>query len=589
VLAASSNVTFEMSGNARQWNGKLPMKIDDVPAGNYTLLLHLNDYTETCAIDIVRQQSTETNIILNLGGVLLSSIPTNADYELIGNGRHWHGQLPAHFDNVPGGPYQFLARRDGWELTTNIEVLRAAVATNTIAFPYGSINVTSEPTGLAISSAGTELGKTPLILRVKPGQYTLTATDGESDLNTEIDVAPRQASSYSFVFRYGAVQLSSVPAGAVVIRKGKEIGKTPVILNHIPAGDTSLELRLQDYVSTNVPIRAVDGVTTSLSVKLTSEHYLQAMKRAHDAFGAAQFAEADKFLVAALESEPNDAAAILLKNEVANAVARAEEARKEADRVAAMARKEADRQECVAIIEKAIHAAGGSDAIRQFRSFKAVSRTSGKKKNTDFFLRATAYVRFPDTLRLDQEVENDPKKLGPLTITINQGRPARSVFCVSRSGSWEVVPGILGSGFMQGPVSQSVQKELRIKLYIADCKTLLPLLGTDYSLEIISNSPSSPFNTVTITVQRPNHPVVTMHFDKDKGLLVGLDTESLDNSGHPVHDSERYSEYRSFSGFVLPTVTRYELDSGTSSTERMESFEPLGQYSANVFAEPRRQ
>ena len=589
VSATPADATFEMSDNNRQWKDKLPIKLDDVPAGHYTLIIHRNDYSETCAVDVVSQQSSETNITLNLGGVLLSSMPSNADYELLGNGRTWHGQLPAQIDNVPGGAYQFLARRDGWELTKNVEVLRAAISTNTIEFPYGSIQVTSDPTGLAISADGTELGKTPLTLRMKPGQYTLTATDGENDLTTNINVAPKEAARHGFLFHYGTVQLSSMPTGATVIRKGKEIGKTPLTITHIPAGETTLELRLPDYEATNLPIHAVEGTATSFSVKLISDHYLQAIKQARDAFGAAQFAEADRFLVAALESEPNDPTAMLLKTEVANAAARTEEARKEADRAAAIARKEAENQESVAVIEKAIQAAGGREVISRFRSFKAMSRTSGKKKNTDFSLRATTYVQFPDILRLDQEVENDPKKLGPLTITINQGRPARSTFCITRNGTWEVVPGILGSGFMQGPVSRAVQDELRASLYVAECKTLIPLLGSDYSLDKISDSPSAPFNTVTISVHKPGKPVVTMYFDKDKGLLVGLDTEKVDNSGHAIHDSERYSEYRSFSGFVLPTVTRYELDTGTSSTERMESFEPLGQYSGNVFTEPPRQ
>jgi hypothetical protein len=195
--------------------------------------------------------------------------------------------------------------------------------------------VTCDPTGLAVSTNGVEIGKTPLTLHeVKPGQYTLTISDGENDLMAHVNVAPKEAAKYAFVFHYGTVQLASTPTGATVIRKGKEIGKTPLMLNHIPVGETMIELRLQDYVSTNLPIQAVEGVTTNLMAKLISERYVQAMKQAREAFDARQFVESQKFLAVALESEPNDSAAMGLHDEASKAALKAEEVQKEAERKA---------------------------------------------------------------------------------------------------------------------------------------------------------------------------------------------------------------------------------------------------------------
>ncbi len=318
---------FDLSGNGRQWQGKLPMQIDDVPVGDYSVVIHRGEYEERHSVNIQRQQLTETKIELNLGIVSLSSDPADAEYDLSGNGRHWQGKLPMRIDDVPGGNYSFLARRMGWEFSANVSVGRGLTATNKMEFPYGSIEVSSEPTGLVVSTNGVAIGKTPLTLQeLKPGQYALSVTDGENDLMTNVIIAPREAAKPVFAFHYGAVQLSTTPAGATVFRKGKDVGKTPLTLDRIPAGETTVELRLQDYVSTNLSIHAVEGITTNSSVKLISEHYLQAMKQAREAFGAAQFTESSKFITTALESEPNDSEAMKLRDEVSQAAAKAEEA-----------------------------------------------------------------------------------------------------------------------------------------------------------------------------------------------------------------------------------------------------------------------
>jgi len=277
------------------------------------------------------------------GQVTITSDPPDAEFQLSNPLHKWSGNLPFQMD-IPTGDYQLITRRNGWELNTDISVARGGITTNNVEFPYGSIEVTSDPSGLLVLNSGEEIGKTPLTLRVKPGQYTLTASDGENDLLANVSVGPKEAAKHAFVFHYGTVQLSSTPTGATVIRKGKEIGKTPLTLDHIPAGDTMIELQLQGYQSTNVSIQAVEGSTINLSAKLISERYFQAMKQAREAFDAAQFAESQKFLAVALESEPNDPVAIGLQDEVSKASLKAEEAQKETERKAEEARKETEQK-----------------------------------------------------------------------------------------------------------------------------------------------------------------------------------------------------------------------------------------------------
>ena len=504
------------------------------------------------------------------GSVSLFSAPTDSEFELSGNGRHWQGKLPMLIDSMPVGTYKLIARRKGWEIDRELTVSRGTVTTNQTEFQYGSIEVTSDPTGLAISTSGVEVGKTPITLsELKPGQYSLTASDGENDLMADVSIAPKEASKQAFVFHYGTAQLLSSPTGATVIRKGKELGKTPLTLKHILADDTMVELRLQDYKATNLPITVVADVVTTFSVKLTSERYLQAMEQAREAFDKAQYKESGEFIATALELEPKDSAAIALRSVVEDA------------------RKEADQKEVVATIEKAIAAVGGRDVISRFKSVKSVYHVSGKADGSDFSMHSTVYAQLPDTIRLDEEANNSPKKIGPLTLTVNGGRPIQATFCINRNTSWKVVPGVLGS--VQLPLDKAVQSELITSLYLAEIMTLVPLLGADYSLEKVPDAPFMPSNSVAIKVLKTDKPAVTLYFDKDRGFLIWLQSDKIDNHGNLVHFAEHFSDYQDYSGLMYPMTTTYKQDANTFNTAITESFSPFTQYYGNVFTEPPRQ
>jgi hypothetical protein len=332
VTPSPASVIVQKAGQTVS-QGAAPLTLDKLPVGNYSLTIKRGEYEENRAVVIQRQQQTETKVDLNLGIIDLSVEPAGAGFDLSGNGHHWQGNLPIRIDDVPVGDYTLLARRKGWELSSSVSVSRGQTTTNRTEFQYGSIELISDPAGLVISTNGVEIGKSPLVLReVKPGQYSLTASDGENDLMADVSVAPKEAAKHDFLFHYGMVQFSSVPPGATVVRKGKEIGKTPLTLNHIPAGEIMVELRLQDYVSTNFTIKTVEGITSQFSAKLISERYLQAMKQARDAFGAGKFAQSQNYLALALSIQPDDSAAIQLRDEVAQAVAKEENAKaKEAE------------------------------------------------------------------------------------------------------------------------------------------------------------------------------------------------------------------------------------------------------------------
>ncbi len=320
--------------------GDAPLNVDKLPVGDYMLVIQRGEYEETRLAKIQREQQTVMQVDLDLGSVDLSSDPADAEFDLSGKGRHWQGKLPTKIEEVPGGNYSLVVSRKGWELNKNVSVTRSVITTQKVEFPYGSIEVTSDPTGMTVLTNGVEIGKTPMTLQeLKPGQYTLTVSSGEDYLtaNCSISVGPNEAAKHRFVFHYGTVLLSSTPPGATVVRKGKGVGKTPLTL-HIPVGNSSVELRLDGYASTNLVIGATEGVTANVTVKLISVGYSQAMQQAGDAFAAgltaelqnqfaaalAKFAESQKNIDAALAIEPGNTDAVNLQTREAEAEQRVE-------------------------------------------------------------------------------------------------------------------------------------------------------------------------------------------------------------------------------------------------------------------------
>jgi hypothetical protein len=144
----------------------------------------------------------------------------------------------------------------------------------------------------------------------------LTVTDGEDGLMATVMVGPKEAAKRIFVLHYGTVQLSSRPPGAIVIRRGKEVGKTPLMLERVPTETTAVELRLSGYMPTNFAILAQEGLTTNYTVKLLSERYLASMKNAQQALDANEFDQARKSVAEAIASDSADSQAVVLLTEI---------------------------------------------------------------------------------------------------------------------------------------------------------------------------------------------------------------------------------------------------------------------------------
>jgi hypothetical protein len=158
------------------------------------------------------------------------------------------GGMPAKLADLPTGKYEVSARHGDWELRDTIEIKRGETARKMFAFLKAPLNVTSEPIGAEISVDGAPRGKTPLRIEVPARLHELTARfDGWPDERQTIDLKPNQENSARFVFANGSIKITSAPGGASVLSNGRELGRTPLVIEEVKPGTVNYELRLAGY------------------------------------------------------------------------------------------------------------------------------------------------------------------------------------------------------------------------------------------------------------------------------------------------------------------------------------------------------
>ncbi len=158
------------------------------------------------------------------------------------------GVSPAKLADLPTGKYEVTARRSDWELRDTIEIKRSETARKMFAFLNATLHVTSEPNGAEISVDGAPRGKTPLHVELPARSHELIArVDGWPDERQAIDVKPNQENSAQFIFGNGSIKITSAPGGASVLSNGRELGRTPLVIEEVKPGKVNYELRLAGY------------------------------------------------------------------------------------------------------------------------------------------------------------------------------------------------------------------------------------------------------------------------------------------------------------------------------------------------------
>jgi serine/threonine protein kinase len=159
-----------------------PATFKGIKIGKYQLKISLaNHETASREVEVKENEFTDLGtikLVRSRGGLRLASEPTDAAFELQGPETPTQtGRTPAEVANLPTGEYRYSIKRGDWEQTGTVTVERGRMAEAKVEFAYGSVRITSEPSGAMVSAGGEDLGATPLELKeLRPGavSYTLS-------------------------------------------------------------------------------------------------------------------------------------------------------------------------------------------------------------------------------------------------------------------------------------------------------------------------------------------------------------------------------------------------------------------------------
>jgi len=200
-----------------------------------------------------------------------------------------------------------------------------------------------------------------------------------------------------------------------------------------------------------------------------------------------------------------------------------------------------DRAAALAVVEEAIKAHGGAEALAKTQTVvrKLAGQMTVAGKDVLFAEEYTAQL--PDRWRVEAELRPGDQKL-------------RILIVVNGDKGWQ------STG---GPVTEMTPerlKEVREDGYARWLSTLLPLKkDSSFELALLPEQKVNDEPAVGVKVSRKGHGDVALYFDKKTRLLVKV-ARQVEEAGQSLAGDAVYSGYKDFDGVKLPTRVVQSLD-----------------------------
>jgi hypothetical protein len=186
-----------------------------------------------------------------------------------------------------------------------------------------------------------------------------------------------------------------------------------------------------------------------------------------------------------------------------------------------------DRDKALTIIDKAIKAHGGSDALdkaqKRSRSGQGTFYVSGETK-----FRTEETVRFPDRCRVEVNPES-----------------GRILLVLAGNKGW------MQAGGATQEMTKEMLKEKQEELYVWRLMNLTPLHKDEFDLKLLADAKVKDREAAVVRVSHKNYPDARLFFDKESGLLIKIARRATE-TGLPVTKEYVYSDHKEFDGVKMP-------------------------------------
>ncbi len=189
-----------------------------------------------------------------------------------------------------------------------------------------------------------------------------------------------------------------------------------------------------------------------------------------------------------------------------------------------------DRDDALAIIDRAVKAQGGADAIAKVRT--------AVRAGVGVMFQGETKTPFTDELML-----NLPNQWRD---TVDIDKKLHFVMAVNGEKGWQAVSGTVGE------IGPARLKELREEIYVLELETLLPLQKPDFDLAAVPEIKVVDRPAAGVKVSSKGHADAKLYFDNQTHLLVKIE-RSAQEAGLKLNKEYLFGNYKEFDGVKMPT------------------------------------
>ena len=254
--------------------GTTPLENYKLSTGKHSVVVKKNDYQDyktTVTIEPGKTKKLEVTLSKAPGTLKIASEPSGAKVYIGGD---YKGKTPLTLNLAPGTYTVKLTMKDYEDYTTTVTLSPGDVKSLSITLTpkFGSLTVTSEPSGAEVYLDGDYVGTTPLEnYKLSTGEHEVKVKkSGYATFTKTITIKPGETTSMKATLPplKATLKITSEPSGAKVYVNGTYKGVTPLTLNLTP-GTYTIKLSKEDHedYTTTVTLSAEETKTISATLE----------------------------------------------------------------------------------------------------------------------------------------------------------------------------------------------------------------------------------------------------------------------------------------------------------------------------------
>jgi hypothetical protein len=155
--------------------------------------------------------------------------------------------------------------------TISVHLNSPGISVNTRPIP-GILELNTTPEGASVMLGEIYQGSTPLTIDgIDPGTYTVTFSRfdySRLSVPVRVEAGKITAVSGTLIPLTGSLEITTSPSGARIMLDSADQGTSPVTLTNISAGNHTLTVIKEGYITTEQRLRIIPGQTTPVTILL---------------------------------------------------------------------------------------------------------------------------------------------------------------------------------------------------------------------------------------------------------------------------------------------------------------------------------